>query len=234
MSKATIIQDADRAEVLLRANEINQTNLIYVPISVLGDTNEKRYNYFNDTFNIGIDKKIILCLGLITKNRLSHELADVARSLDDAYIMILHGPGEKEEIKQLAVKFSSSNLIISDKLVPHSLMKIMISSAHVGLVFFDKINANNRLTAFSSEKIALYLQSGIPIIGLDMGNYRRLMNRYHCGELVSEFKELPEAINKIMNNHASYSRNAYLAYREIYSLEKHVQSIQKYLEKMND
>jgi len=233
LSRATIIQDEMRAEVLLKANEIKKMDLIYIPISILGGINEKRYHYFHEKYNIDRNKKVLLCLGQITKNRLSFELAEIAQSLGDEYVMVLHGPGERKEVDKLREKYSCEKLMISNTLVPHEMLKQLIASAHIGLVMFRNEYFNERLTAFSSEKIALYLQSGIPIVGFDIGNYRKLMNICHCGELIGNFDELPPVIDKIMSNYRYYSQKAFSAYNDHFNFEKHYHKLKTYLDHLN-
>jgi len=232
LSRATIIQDSDRADVLLKANEISSTDLVYIPISILGDINEKRDHYFHETFKVPRDKKIILCLGQIMKGRLSFELAKASKNLDDGYVMVLHGPAGKDVVETLK-SYSNEKLIISEKLVPSQMLRQLAASAYIGLVIFNNDCSNNRLTAVSSEKIAYYTQSGLPIIALDIGNYRKLMEAYPCGELIGDIKDLNSAIDKITKNYEYYCRNSYAAYSERFNFERHYHILQAYLERMN-
>jgi glycosyltransferase involved in cell wall biosynthesis len=97
------------------------------------------------------------------------------------------------------------------------------------LGMYDNSCVNNRLTAFSSEKIALYLQSGVPIIAFDMGNYRDLMDAHQCGELIQDMPELPGAVDKILNSYDTYRVNAFSAYRDFYRYDQHFRAIREYL-----
>ncbi len=60
---ATIIQDDLRADILLKHNGVEQTNVLYFPVCVRGNVIREKSNYLRNKFSIGNDKKIILYFG---------------------------------------------------------------------------------------------------------------------------------------------------------------------------
>jgi glycosyltransferase involved in cell wall biosynthesis len=82
------------------------------------------------------------------------------------------------------------------------------------------MNSNDRLVAFSSVKVAYYLQCGDPIIAFDSESFRELMNAYKCGELINSIDEIPQKIEKILNDYDSYREQAFMAFREFYDFDK--------------
>ena len=226
-SKATIIQDRMRAEVLLKSNGMASADLLFLPVSLAEEENRNKSSWLNEHNSIPPDKKVILYYGKIDKDRLCFELAMQSSHLGNENIMVFHGYGSEEDIEILR---ENGDLVLSLELVDQHEIKKLISSAAIGLVMYGDTCNNDRLTAFSSEKLALYLQSGIPIIAFDIGNYNNLMDSYRCGELIVEMKQLPDAVGKILHDYESYRAAAFAAYRELYRYEKYFKTIQKYLD----
>lgn len=227
---ATIIQDKMRAKVLLESNNVS-TDLIFLPVSINGQINEMKSTYLYGTFNIPEDKIIILYYGMISQlSRLCFDIAQSLSKIDKKYILVFHGyprPGENIDILK-----SYRNVILSLNLVEHEKKQELISSATIGLTIYDNTNNNDRLTAFSSSKVAEFLQCGIPIIAYDNESYRVLTSQFSCGELISNLRELPIAVNKIMDNYEFYRKNAFNAFDEFYNGKKYYRKIINYLEKM--
>jgi glycosyltransferase involved in cell wall biosynthesis len=96
----------------------------------------------------------------------------------------------------------------------------VISSATIGLALYDNMNSNDRLAAFSSVKVAYYLQCGDPIIAFDSESFRELMDTYKCGELISSIDEIPQKAEKILNDYDRYKEQAFMAFREFYDFDK--------------
>lgn len=227
---ATIIQDSMRAKVLFESNDIEKQPVILVPVSVRGNENPYKTRYFHDKFNLPGEKKIILYFGMIKPSyRLSREIANQAEALDRDHLLVFHGYGEPQDIQALT-GIAPGKVIVSTDLVPYDMITEIIASVDIGLVLYSSDNSNNRLTAFSSEKIALFSRSGIPVIAFDNENYRVLMKAYRCGELISHMNELPQAALRIFQDYDSYRKNAFLAYKEYYCFDRHFENIRKFIE----
>lgn len=229
---ATIIQDEMRGEVLIKSNNIEKTDMVYIHVALLEKVNKKKEVYLHDKFGISHDKKLMLYFGMVCEDRYSFKLAETLNYLNSDCIMVFHAHGKKRDINRLK-KICGNKQIISLELVPAQSIKLIIGSASIGFAFYKNNCQNDRLTAFSSEKIALYLQSGVPIIAFDNDNYRKLMEIHHCGELINSFNELPYAIEKILKNPEYYRKNAFLAYDEFYNYEKQFINLKIYLDSMD-
>jgi len=227
---ATIIQDNMRANVLFSSNNIERQPIIFVPISLRGDIIPNRARYFHNKFNIPEEIRIILYFGMIkSKSRLSKEIAEQAKNLNNNNRLVFHGYGAPKEIEDLT-GLTSDKICISTELVPYDKIFDLISSSDIGLVLYSTDNSNNRLTAFSSEKIALFSKAGIPIIAFDNENYRKLINTLRCGELINTLDELPNAVQKIFLNYELYRENAFQAYKQFYWFDRHFKNIIKFIE----
>lgn len=220
-----IIQDKFRADALLRSKELrNKMIFFYIPVSIPGDIIETRSNYLHSKFNIDKEKKIILYFGAVFEERKIDELVKTfEKSYDDRFVLVIHGHGDFSHISK------SGRIKISNKLLDYKDLHLIISSAEIGLAFYDNSWPNTRLTAFSSEKIARYLQAGIPFIAFKNESYIKLKNEFDCCELIDDVKELPNAIDKIMSDYHSYKENCYEAYLKYYNIEHTIKPLLNYV-----
>ena len=121
--------------------------------------------------------------------------------------------------------WTMKNCIISSEFLPYDQLYKVVLSAHIGLAFYAPTPLNDRLTAFSSEKIALYLQSGVPFVAFNYPGYRALSKKEKCCVLIDDLYELPAAIEKILSSYPEYRRNAFLAFKKHYRFENNFDKV---------
>jgi glycosyltransferase involved in cell wall biosynthesis len=217
---ATIIQDRLRAKALLKYNEIESTNLIYLPISIRGDIVEKKSSYFHQKYQISDVKKLLLYFGLIQDARYSSDLVRIADRLKDDMMLVLHGYGDQTYLAHLQSIAAMDQVIFSFDLVAEEEIINVISSATIGLALYESTNSNDRLAAFSSVKVAYYMQCGVPVIAFDSESFRELMNVYKCGELINSIDEIPQKVEKILNDYDSYREQAFMAFKQFFDFDE--------------
>jgi hypothetical protein len=224
--RGLIIQDKQRADALLEPKLCkNDLQLIYFPVSIPGCFVEKRSDYLHNTLNIPAEKKIILYFGAIYEERKVEELTKACEQFaSDKFMLVLHGAGEFSHLVTNSEKARPSN-----RLVDYSDIQKIISSATIGIAFYDNSWPNTRLTAFSSEKIARYLQAGVPFVALENDNYLKLKNEFNCCELINNFDELESAVNRIMERYDDYVGNCKLAYQKYYNIENAIKPLTAFL-----
>ncbi|MEJ2452105.1 MAG: hypothetical protein P8047_15830 [Gammaproteobacteria bacterium] len=222
----TIIQDALRSKVLFESNGIKTQNTIYIPVSVSGKRVTEKSHFLHDRLGIPITKKIILYMGMIAARRGINEMMQCATRLLEDYVIVFHGPvfSEFATDDNCGGKVYFSLGMVSSEDIPR-----LISSAHIGIAIYENSNANERLTAFSSEKIAYYVQSGLPIIVRHNESYDMLMSKYRCGVQVEHIHQLPKAVEKIDGDYACYRKNAFAAFDHYYSFDNNVRALTEYL-----
>ena len=103
----------------------------------------------------------------------------------------------------------------------------LISSAHIGVAYYQGHNDNVRNIAFSSEKVARYLQAGVPLLVNDKGNFNDLFSKYSCGIAVHSVADFAGAIQKIDDNYAYYSAEAERAHSAIYDYPVNFEAMYK-------
>jgi|GEM_PF-1222580 len=211
---ATIVQDRFRAEVLMLANGNPRGCVVELPIGVRRLA--KRIDPDLRT-QLGIKQgsRMVLSLGSIAKHRLSEAILDLSDRLDQGTTIILHGPTQDPRYRPRSRK----NVIVSNKLLPESELASLISLCDMGLVVYRNDVVNDRLTAFSSQKVAYYLALGKPIVTIDNESYRHLFAEFACGETFAQVEDIPRAIEKVSADYERYAKQALAAFEKYYCLD---------------
>jgi len=231
---ATIVQDVDRARVLLESNGLSMTGapIAYLPVSLLGKPYTRRSSFLQETLGIPRERKIILYFGHISERRYALDVARVAQEAPEDWVFVMHGfcpPDTIDKIERINV---NKRVVLSLKPVPPDRIREVISSADIGLAMYSPLTANERLTAFSSEKMALYMQCGVPFIAFDYPGYRRLAEEERCGVVVKNMSELPRAVSTILAGHEGFRQAAYGAFAKYYDFAANFSGVSRTIEQL--
>ena len=211
---ATIVQDEVRGTVLMTMQNI------YLPVSIAGKPIFQKSDLLHEKFHISKKKRIILQFGLITGARLSDKIAEAVQHIDNKWVIVFHGAVTEEGIIDRIKKINSNNnIILSTDLIASSLIDEIIESVDIGLCFYDNKVQNDFHTGFSSEKLARYLQCGIPVIAFDYPTFKLSVEKNKCGVCIKGLDELPIAIQKIENDYNRYRENAFKTYRSTFEFK---------------
>jgi glycosyltransferase involved in cell wall biosynthesis len=218
---ATIVQDRDRGAHLLRANGIETQPLIFLPVSVRGEPILERGTYLRDKFGIAADRPVILYLGLMDENRHCLDVARMARQHGERFAFVFHGYGEAEFLDRMRNEGGDALILSTDMVSEHELPHV-VASADVGLALYRTDCANDRLTAFSSEKVALYCRAGVPFVAFDSESYRALIAAVKCAELTPDPAGIPEAVERILSDYEVYRSGARAAFSRYYRYDANI------------
>ncbi|MFD1736786.1 hypothetical protein ACFSCX_09420 [Bacillus salitolerans] len=214
---ATIIQDKSRRDVLFKDNDIVEQETLYVTVSIREEV-KKSENYFDRKYKISPSKIKVLYWGMIAENRYCDEIIKVAQELDEGYQFIIHGiyydEGYYNYLKTLDKK---NKVVFSTELLSVESKQVVIDSVDIGLCFYKEAPLNDKLTVYSSEKIARFLQSGKPIITFDYDNYKIAIDEGEFGTYISSIKQMSTALDELVKNYEYYSINARKIYQEKYN-----------------
>jgi glycosyltransferase involved in cell wall biosynthesis len=215
----TIIQDPERASVLLRDNGLSfsRSPTYYVPVSVLGGLFQQPSNFLRDTLKLPVDCKLVLYFGQICEDRYCLKVAELAQEFPEDWLLVMHGwPDSPVVLDKIKAVDQRGRVVLSLEMVPAEEIQHLIASADVGLALYDGKIQNDKLTAYSSEKVALYLQCGLPFVAFDFPGYRELAERDRCAATITSLPGLPRAIQTILAAQAEYRAGAYQAFLKHY------------------
>lgn len=230
---ATVVQDPMRAKVLLDDNRIShQMRMLYVPISRMGGCTKRQSQSWRRRLGIRDDEIVILSHGMIADRRLCAELAHCAQTFSDAWVLVFHGFGDDETIKRIFEIDRRGKVRLSLDLVDQKDEPEIMGSANISLVLYQKYPDNDCLTGFSSEKLALSLQCGIPIIAFNYPSFHHIREQ-GCGILVDDLSEIPKAASQILTEYGHYSSRAHDAFNKYFRFEKNFEKVLRAFDELN-
>jgi hypothetical protein len=222
---ATIIQDEHRAKALLSYNRVRRDmRCIYLPISRLEKPGRVESSFLRDRFGLPGDTVLVLVLGLMEEFRFSPQLAGVAQVFPENWRLIFHGHGPAAVIQRVRETDRCGRVLLSLDQVPNDALPRVVSSATIGLVLYSGTLLTDRLSAFSGEKIALCLQSGLPIVAFRYEGYE-FVEGERCGILINSLEEVPQAVRAILEAYNEYHSNALASFQRHFVFEKNVRPL---------
>jgi hypothetical protein len=214
---ATIVQDNLRADALFAHNGIRDQKRILMPVGLPSVPPMCSTRYWHARFGLSDRQKVLLYFGDLTCSIRPHDKLLEAWSLcPPEYALVFHGNGDATRLLALCAEHRLLNVFVSTTLVPEKQIRDLIVSSDIGLCLYDNGCINERLTAFSSQKIALFLRDGIPVISNDNESYRKLFEEFMCGRSLASYQDIPAAVDVILKNHRAFTQEAKRAFETIY------------------
>jgi len=227
----TIIQDENRAELLMKENEIRREKILIVPNTNIGTLTNKikdNDNHWRRRFGIEESKKIILYAGCLSQWA---ELEKLIKSIEfwpDDAVFLLHGWCSDDDyfelLRRTAEPYKDKVIFSSVGILPEDEYDHLVSSASIGVAWYKKSILNIFHIGASSGKVFQYLRCGVPVITNDLPDFKKLIEGNNCGICVSSEREIGEAIRKILADHEIYSQNAFKCF-EKYEFSKSYQAV---------
>jgi glycosyltransferase involved in cell wall biosynthesis len=233
-SVLTLIQDEHRAHHLIVDNSLDRKKVICIPVCSFGPPIEEKSNYLRDLFKIEKSKKIILYAGNIIEWSMCLELAESAKKWSDDYVLVLHTwrheAKNEDYVKKIIALADNSKIFLSFNPLEYSDLSKLISSADFGVIFYKNIGENFFNTGNSSNKLAQYLQFGLPVITIDFPSFKEIIEKYDCGKCINNPEDIERMATAINLQYGYYRKNAFECYRENYDISKYFRLFEKKIE----
>ncbi len=133
------------------------------------------------------DKKLIILQGSgINMHRGAEEAVEAMKYVDGAVLLIL-GSGDvvpllKQRVQQLGIQ---QKVVFKDRM-PYGQMMQHTQLADLGLSLDKDTNVNYRYSL--PNKLFDYIQAGIPVLGSDLVEVKRIIEHYDVGEIAVSFE----------------------------------------------
>lgn len=176
-------------------------------------------NFLHERLSIPDRKKILLYYGVVRVERDCLELARLADHLPDDWVLVFHGPCNEETRRQIIACSTRANVLLSSEFIPSADREMLVASADIGLAIYRQNTVNDRLTGFASEKIALYLKCGVPVIGRENESYAHIWQA-GAGRSVTDLDEIPQAVLNIAKGMDRFGAAARRLFESHYSFER--------------
>jgi glycosyltransferase involved in cell wall biosynthesis len=143
----------------------------------------KKHDLFREKLGIRPEQKIFLYQGGFAPNRGIENILKAFKSLDnDKNVLVLMGYGSLESLV-LEHAAISANIFYHPAVYPDVLLSYT-ASADVGLLFYE----NNCLNHYycSPNKMFEYIMAGLPVIGSNLYEMKKIVEEYGIGVIVPE------------------------------------------------
>jgi glycosyltransferase involved in cell wall biosynthesis len=142
-----------------------------------------------------LDKKIIILQGSgINMHRGAEESVEAIRYIEDAVLLILGSGDVIPELKQMAKEHNLENRVVFKGRMPYDKMMAHTRVSDLGLSLDKDTNINYRFSL--PNKLFDYIHAGIPVLGSDLVEVKRIIVDYGVGEIAISFE--PENLAKQM------------------------------------
>lgn len=198
-----------RCELLRAENSLAKESMISIPNAPLGEARIERNYYFNEKFDIPLDRKIILYAGSLAIWSGLDEVLTYIHLWPPDCVFIMHSKSYSSlnMWKEIIAKKRGRVFLSSDP-VPFRRLSEIYSSADIGLqVFWKPRSFNTKYPDLSSGKLFHYLQFGVPVIARELEGYHELIEKSGIGLCVSDMSQIASRIEQILANEAFYRNN---------------------------
>jgi glycosyltransferase involved in cell wall biosynthesis len=224
----SIVQDQERARLLIAENRLAPDTVVLLPNSPLGPPTRGPSHYLHDKLHIPVEKRLILYAGALAEWTYTPELIASARDWPLEWVLVMHSRQRGNDIGLDPINYPWVKW--SSQPVPYEELPALIASAAVGLVLYrnaDTVWQGKNMThvGLSSGKLAQYLRSGVPVVVLAFPGLCEIVERYHCGVCVKDVVQLPDAIATVLANHDHYVEGAASCFAEEFAFERHFAAV---------
>ena len=193
-----VIQSPRRAKLFSEINKFDMNNIHVLPVASMGGPIIKKSQYFRDLFSIPKELKIAVYAGNLEPWAKCLEIIQNVNKWPKDYVLVMHTwnkaalrtPYYQEMIKQgegLPVYFST-------EYVDYDEIATILSSADIGLLFYESIDDNFTEIMFSSNKLGEYLKAGLAVICSNYPSLSDFVQENKIGAAISSFDELPDML----------------------------------------
>lgn len=218
-----VIQDKDRWDVLCRYTGASEKKYVFFPVSM--------YDY-----NLKIEKyntisKVIYYPTIIAEKRRCLELIRIFKCIKMKDLKLeIHGiHADPGYLKLLKRERLSDRIVLSNFAMSYEDLIKKHREIWCVFIYYGEEDDNDKYVVNSSNKIAMALQAGKPIISI--GNYRisEMCKEFGCGIALKEWnvKEFESAVRLLNSNYEKFCRQARKCYEAKYNASNYYEDVLK-------
>jgi glycosyltransferase involved in cell wall biosynthesis len=223
-----VIQSHKRAQIFSKINHFNPKNILILPVTSTGDPIKKKSRYFRELFNVSKNKKIVIYAGAFAPWA---QCLEIIRSVTDwpqDFVLVMHTGNPKmlksDYFKKMQRAAQNLPVYFSTKPLEYKNLALALSSADIGLLFYEAIDNNFTKILFSSNKMSEYLKAGLPVLTSSFPELRRFVRKNKIGASIGSPAKLSQILKIIKPQLAKLSRNAQKCYQRYFRFETYFKS----------
>jgi glycosyltransferase involved in cell wall biosynthesis len=232
--RGLIIQSPEREQVFRESYNLSvKIPTLILPVTYTGPAVLERKDDLRARYGLPATCRIALHVGGIAWYSWCIELARAFADIPN-WCLIFHGYVQSDYLAELSSVIRAEkikNVLISNTYSQtFEGMYSFLQSGDVGVAWYEDISPNMRTSAKSSGKISAYLKFGLPVITKRYPSAIDAIERPRCGICIDDLSFLQGALDQIVRDYSSYSKNAWLEYERVYRFENYHSQIHDFLE----
>ncbi|MBF0510806.1 MAG: hypothetical protein HQL13_00590 [Candidatus Omnitrophica bacterium] len=206
-----MITSPKRAEIFAQMNKFNPERISVLPVVPLKRKVLQRSRYFRDKFKIPEHQVIVLYAGNFSAWAQCLEIIESMDNWPKEAVLVMH-TGYGKQVKNLdyfkAMEKKASGRQVYFSLEPMLYQDITeaMTSADIGLAFYENLDANFYEICFSSNKMAEYLASGLSVITSPFEGLKEFVEGHGIGRSV-DCADIGKAVQDIIQKERVYREN---------------------------
>ena len=217
-----VIPSPLRKDIFAKINAFNKKSCYILPVASTGPAVAIKSKYFRNLFHIYDSDRIVIYSGNFKPWAKCLEIIQSVSSWPKGYILVMHtwsdSAVQSSYFEEMRKQATDLPIYFSTEFIDYNELASALSSADIGLAFYDEIDDNFTEILFSSNKIAEYLKAGLPIICSDFPSLKKFVDTHHIGMAVA-VEGIAKGIRAIGNNLDSYRKNALNCYEKSYRFD---------------
>lgn len=217
-----IIQDHERAALLVRDDLICPDRFAFVPNSPRGRARRCPSDYWHRKFRLCTSQKVLLHSGAIAPWTGIENIVRSSLSWPEEWVLVIHmrSVTDDAQLNHLRAIADPSRTYFSVSPVPRDEYDSLIDAAHAGIAFYVSDNRsrysqqNVTSIGLSSGKVAYYLRAGLPVIINRTTSLAALIDSHECGLTVAAADGIGPALARISEDPERFSMNAIRTFDE--------------------
>ena len=204
-----------RSTIFSHINNFERDNVFNLPVVPLGDGLTRKSRFFRDMLNIPEKHRIVLYCGQFVPYFQCIEILQTVAAWPDDTVLIMHTWNrtalKTQYFKEMKMAASGLPVYFSTRYIAYDDLAEAVSSADIGLAFYEAVDRNCTEILFSSNKIGEYLKAGLGIVCSDFPSLKQFVEAHDIGMAVSVY-ELPKAIKEMSERIDSMRDNVLQCY----------------------
>jgi len=217
-----VLPSLSRAESFCRINGFDVKKTHVLPVTAMGNPIVQKSRYFRTKFNIPDDRLIVIYSGNFQPWFQCREMITAMKSCRRPYNLIMHTWNSSAKntlyFREMVKQAKGMPVIFSDEYIPYDQLAVALSSADIGLAFYESIDDNFTEIMFSSNKIGEYFKAGLPVVCSNYPSLKNFILENKVGVAVT-VQETAGAVEEIADHIRVYRGNTLQCYQDKFRFE---------------
>jgi len=217
-----VLPSHSRAESFCRINDFDIRKTHILPVTAMGNPIQQRSRYFRKKFNIPDNHIVVLYSGNFQPWFQCREMITAMKSCRIPYTLVMHTWNSTAKstpyFREMTKQAKGLPVFFSDEYIPYDHLSEALSSADIGLAFYDSIDDNFTEIMFSSNKMGEYFKAGLPVVCSDYPSLKKFILENRVGVPIS-VQETAGAVEDIADHLDEYRINTLQCYQDKFRFE---------------